>query len=49
MHIRNTLSLEDVEVSQPCLDTLKPANPFQMVGQPYDLKFDADGNIGGIR
>ena len=48
MHIRNTLALENVEVSQPCLDTLKPATKFEAVGPPYELTFDAAGNMKGL-
>ena len=48
VHIRDTLHIEDVEVSQPCLDTLSPATSFQVVGKPYDLSFDASGNLKAI-
>ncbi len=48
VHIRNTLALENVEVSQPCLETLKPATAFQAVGTAYELTFDAAGNMKAI-
>lgn len=48
IHIRNTLALENVEVSQPCLETLSPTTTFQAVGEPYDLSFDAADNLAKI-
>jgi hypothetical protein len=48
MHIRNTLMLEEVEVSQPCLDELRKMTEFEVIKGPYALTFDADGNLPAI-
>jgi hypothetical protein len=48
MHIRNTLKLEDVEVSEPCLEQPKGQSEFAVVGSPGPMAFDADGNMTGI-
>ncbi len=44
MRIRNTLQLEYVEVSEPCLKELKPMTKFEVLG-PADWTFDARGNL----
>jgi hypothetical protein len=44
LRIKNTLQLEYVEVSEPCLRELKPATKFEVLG-PADWTFDADGNL----
>jgi hypothetical protein len=44
MRIRNTLQLEHVEVSEPCLNQLKPMTRFEVLG-PADWTFDAHGNL----
>lgn len=44
LHIRNTLQVEEVEVSTPCLaDTA--ATKFEVLGEPYPIRFDATGNL----
>jgi len=48
IQIRNTLHLEEVEVSQPCLDELKPATTFSAITKARDLAFDAQGNLPPI-
>ncbi len=45
MHIRNTLSLEDVEVSEPCLSEPRPQTEFEVVGHGAPIEFDAAGNL----
>lgn len=45
MHIRNTLMLAEVEVSEPCMKDLKPMTKFDVVKGPYDLTFDATGSL----
>jgi len=47
MHIRNTLNLETVEVSQPCLDELEQKTRFT-IGSAAALKFDSHGNVPKI-
>jgi hypothetical protein len=48
MHIKNTLMLEEVEVSEPALKDLKPVTKFEVVNGPYDLTFDARGNLSPV-
>src|SRR5205085_6607119 len=43
MHVRNTLQVEEVEVSEPCLRTLKPETEFTVLGPAHALQFDAEG------
>jgi hypothetical protein len=45
MRIRNTLCLEEVEVSEPCLSEPRGPVPFSILGEPGDLRFDASGNL----
>ncbi|MFO0968807.1 MAG: hypothetical protein U0793_24900 [Gemmataceae bacterium] len=48
IHIKNTLCLEEVEISEPCLAELAKKTQFEVVRGPYDLTFDAAGNIASI-
>jgi hypothetical protein len=48
MHIRNTLELQEVEVSEPCLAELPRVTDFEVVRGPYELTFDADGNLPAV-
>jgi hypothetical protein len=45
MRIRNTLCLEEVEVSEPCLDDPSRAGEFTVVGKARDVSFDGTGNL----
>ncbi len=45
MHIRSTLWLEEVEVSQPCLDELPKRTEFTVEKGPFDIPFDPSGNL----
>jgi hypothetical protein len=45
MHIRNTLVLEVVEASQPCLEELSPCTRFSVADGPQPLRFDTEGNL----
>jgi hypothetical protein len=45
MRIRNTLQLDELEVSEPCLSDLKPQSEFSVLGSPRPLSFDAAGNL----
>ncbi|MBI1830294.1 MAG: DUF2088 domain-containing protein [Planctomycetes bacterium] len=45
MHIKNTLMLGEVEVSEACLKDLKPRTAFDVIKGPFDLTFDAAGNL----
>jgi hypothetical protein len=48
LHIRNTLQLEDVDVSEPCLEEGERQTEFTTVGKPRPLEFDAAGNLPAI-
>jgi Lactate racemase N-terminal domain len=45
MRIRNTLSLEELDVSEPCLAQPRGKVPFSIVGAAHELAFDAAGNL----
>jgi hypothetical protein len=45
MHIRDTLHLDEVEVSEACLTALKPQTEFTVLGKPMPMRFDASGNL----
>jgi hypothetical protein len=48
LHIRNTLAVEEVEVSEPCLAGPKVPVEATVAAGPYDLTFDAEGNLGAV-
>lgn len=48
MHIQNTLHVEEVEISEPCLEELKPATEFSVVRGPYTLELGPDGNLPNV-
>jgi len=43
IRIRNTLALGELEVSEACLPDIK--ENMQIESEPYDLPFNADGNL----
>jgi hypothetical protein len=45
MRIRNTLSLEEVEVSEACLSEPRGTTPFTVVGAPHELSYDPAENL----
>jgi len=45
IHARNTLNLEEVEVSEPCLAELTKKTDFEISEGPKDLAFDREGNL----
>jgi hypothetical protein len=45
MRIRDTLHLDEVEVSEPCLSDLKPQSEFSVLGPAQALRFDPAGNL----
>jgi hypothetical protein len=45
MRIRNTLSLEELEVSEPCLAAANGRADLAPLGAPRPLAFDAAGNL----
>ena len=48
MHIRNTLWLEEVEISEPCMQQLTKMTEFTVEKGPYDMTFDGAGNLEAI-
>jgi len=48
MHIRNTLKLEDVEVSEPCLAAPRGTAVFSVLGPPKPMAFDGEGNMAPV-
>jgi hypothetical protein len=48
MRIKNTLMLEDIEVSEPCLADLQPRGSFRVVGPAGTFSFDAEGNLPAL-
>jgi hypothetical protein len=47
LHIRNTLLLEELEMSEPCLAE-PPRTRFEPLGPPRPLSFDAAGNLAPV-
>jgi hypothetical protein len=45
MHIRNTLLLEEVEISEPCLAEPSRASAFAVLGESGPLTLGTDGNL----
>jgi hypothetical protein len=48
LRIRNTLALEELEVSEPCLAERHPQTDFAPVCPARPLTFDATGNLPGV-
>lgn len=48
MHIRNTLMLEEVEISEPCLQELPKMTEFKVEKGPYEMTFDGAGNLTAV-
>jgi hypothetical protein len=48
MRVRNTLCLEEVEISEPCLAELKTMTQFEVIGGPREWTFDAGGNLPAL-
>jgi hypothetical protein len=44
-HIRNTLLIEEVEISEPCLSDASRCTEFTVLGPAQPLVFDSDGNL----
>ena len=45
MRIRNTLQLEDVTISEPCLDEPRRNGEFTTLGGAEAVRFDGSGNL----
>jgi hypothetical protein len=48
LHIRNTMQLEEVDISEPCLDEKERQTEFSTVGRPRPTEFDAAGNMAAM-
>jgi hypothetical protein len=48
LHIRNTMQLEEVDISEPCLEEKERQTEFTPIGRPRPLEFDAAGNLPPI-
>jgi hypothetical protein len=48
LHIRNTMQLEEVDVSEPCLEEKERQTEFTPIGRPRALELDAAGNLPSI-
>jgi hypothetical protein len=48
MRIRNTLTLDELEVSEPCLAEPKPQTQFAPVAAARPPAFDAAGNLPSL-
>jgi hypothetical protein len=48
MRIRNTLALEAVQVSEPCLGQTPAENEFSVEGEAGPLEFDESGNLAPL-
>ncbi len=48
LHIRNTLCVEELEVSEPCLAELKGREDVTALEAPHPVAFDASGNLAAV-
>jgi hypothetical protein len=48
LHIRNTLQIEEMEISEPCLQESERVTEFQVIGEPRAITFDEAGNIADL-
>jgi hypothetical protein len=48
LHIRNTMQLEEVDISEPCLEEKERQTEITPIGRPRPLEFDAAGNLPPI-
>ncbi|CAN5330666.1 lactate racemase domain-containing protein [soil metagenome] len=49
LHIRNTLQIEKMEISEPCLQETERVTDFQVTGEPRPINFNAAGNIADLQ
>ncbi|MCQ2398674.1 MAG: lactate racemase domain-containing protein [Sphaerochaetaceae bacterium] len=45
VRIHNTLCLDEIEVSENLAEELKKDSRFEIIGEPYELTFDTNGNL----
>jgi hypothetical protein len=48
IRIKNTLEMEELQVSEALLDELKGRGDLTVMGAPEEMWFDADGNLPPI-
>jgi hypothetical protein len=48
MHIRNTLALEELEVSEACLSEGQRATEFAVLTDPQPMAFDSERNLRAL-
>jgi hypothetical protein len=48
LHIRNTMQLEELDVSEPCLEEAERQTEFTAIAKPRPVEFDAAGNLPSI-
>lgn len=45
VRIHNTLCLDEIEVSENLIDSIKDDDRFEIISEPYELEFDDNGNL----
>jgi len=45
--IRNTLCLEEVDISEPCLEQANGSSTFEILGTAKPLALNTEGNLAG--
>jgi hypothetical protein len=48
IHIKNTLMVEEAEISEPCLSELAKRTEFDVIEGPYEMKLDGAGMLKAI-
>lgn len=43
--IRDTLTLDEIEISESLIDDVKDRDDVEILTEPYELKFDKDGYL----
>ena len=43
--IRDTLALDEIEISESLIDDVKDRDDVEILTEPYELKFDKDGYL----
>lgn len=45
IRIRDTLSLEEIEISENLIPTLAENPAIEIISEPYELPFNEEGNL----
>lgn len=45
VHIKNTMELNTIAVSQGCVESIEKGASIDMDGEPFDMEFDGSGNL----